>query len=234
MSRKRINVAIDGYSSTGKSTLARALAARLGYRYIDTGAMYRAVALHLLRRGYGQADLEAVDWSALLAELQLEFRLEPDKQGAAMYLNGERVEEEIRQRKEVLNLVSHVAAKSAVRQFLVEQQRAMSHSGGVVMDGRDIGTVVLPQAELKIFMTAEPDIRVQRRYEELRQKGAQPVWEEVRANLHERDHVDSTRADSPLRQADDAVLLDNSRLSPEEQLDITHRWAREKIDATTC
>lgn len=230
---KKINIAIDGYSSTGKSTLARELAAKLKYRYIDTGAMYRAVALYLRREGFGLAQLDQVHWTDLLGDLKLEFQLELGSDRAAMYLNGENVEKEIRQRSDVLDLVSHVAAVSTVRQFLVEQQQEMSHAGGVVMDGRDIGTVVLPHAELKIFMTAEPDIRVQRRFEELRAKGDPKEWEAVKANLQERDHVDSHRADSPLRQAQDAILLDNSRLTPQEQLDITYGWAREKIDAST-
>jgi len=230
---KKINIAIDGYSSTGKSTLARELAAQLKYRYIDTGAMYRAVALYLRRKGIGQADLDQVFWTDLLADVKLAFKLEPGSDRAVMYLNGEKVEKEIRQRSDVLNLVSHVATVSEVRQFLVEQQRQMSHAGGVVMDGRDIGTVVLPQAELKIFMTAEPDIRVQRRFEELRAKGGQEDWEAAKANLQERDYVDSHRADSPLRQAEDAILLDNSRLTPQEQLEITCGWARERIDAAT-
>lgn len=226
----KINIAIDGYCSTGKSTLARALAAELGYRYIDTGAMYRGVTLHALRRGKPIQFTSAQEWEALLEDLELDFQFDSQKQGSVLLLNGMAVERELRQ-PEVAEAVSTVAAVSVVRQFLVRQQRLLGESKGVVMDGRDIGTVVLPQAELKIFMTADPEVRVQRRYEELQSKAIESSREAVRENLRNRDYQDSHRADSPLRQAEDARLLDNTHLDHREQLELVLNWAREQMAA---
>ncbi|NBC09153.1 MAG: (d)CMP kinase [Bacteroidetes bacterium] len=206
----KIIIAIDGHSSCGKSTLARSLAQRLGYTYIDSGAMYRAVTLYLLRHGISAAERERID--AVLPKLQLSFN---DKN--EMLLNGENVEHEIRQMK-VSNYVSEVAAVPEVRRAMVEQQQEMGRQRGIVMDGRDIGTVVFPDAELKIFLTASSQTRAQRRHEELRQKGYPSTIAEVEKNLAHRDHIDSTREDSPLKQAADAIIIDNTRLSREAQL----------------
>lgn len=226
----QINIAIDGYCSTGKSTLARALAAELGYRYIDTGAMYRGLTLHALRSGKTVQFTSVREWEDLLSGLELDFQFDSQKQDSVLLLNGAPVEHELRQ-PEVAEAVSTVAAVSAVRRFLVQQQRMLGESKGVVMDGRDIGTVVLPQAELKVFMTADPEVRVQRRYEELQSKSIESSREEVRENLRSRDYQDSHRADSPLRQAADARLLDNTHLDHSEQLDLVLGWARERIAA---
>ncbi len=201
-------IAIDGYSACGKSTLARAMARQLGYRFIDTGAMYRMVTLHFLREGIDIEDEGAV--AGALAGLKVDFV--PGSNEAL--LNEENVETEIRG-KAVSDFVSPVATVSAVRRWVVPQQRALGAAGGVVMDGRDIGTVVFPDADLKLFVTANMDVRTNRRLAELAAKGIPATRTEVAANLARRDHIDSTRADSPLRQADDAVVLDNSSLSLE-------------------
>ena len=224
---KKIIIAVDGFSSCGKSTLARALAAKLGYLYIDTGAMYRAVALYFLRNDVpyqvDERDDQAV--ADAIAHVKIEFRDTPN--GKATFLNGENVEDEIRQMF-VANHVSKVSTISAVRRFLVKQQQALGVDKGVVMDGRDIGTVVFPEAELKLFMTADPKIRAERRLLELRDKGMDMTFDEVIHNLTERDRIDSTRADSPLRQADDALVIDNSNLSPEEQLDLAYSYTMQR------
>ncbi|MCB0643310.1 MAG: (d)CMP kinase, partial [Phaeodactylibacter sp.] len=191
----------------------KALAKRLGYAYIDTGAMYRATTLHFLRNHIDLDDPAAVRQG--LDSLQIHF--EATAAGNQTYLNGENVEEEIR-KMYVSEAVSPVAALSAVRRDMVRQQQEMGNSKGVVLDGRDIGTVVFPDAELKIFLTADPMIRAQRRYDELKAKGQEPDFEAVLQNLQERDHIDSTRADSPLKKAEDAIEIDNSHLSQEQQL----------------
>ncbi|MEO0731993.1 MAG: (d)CMP kinase [Bacteroidota bacterium] len=201
-------IAIDGYSACGKSTLAKEMARRLGYRYIDTGAMYRMVTLHFQRKGIDLTDAGAV--AGALDGLAVDFR--PGSNRAL--LNGEDVEDEIRGLK-VSNFVSPVAAVPAVRRAIVPLQRAMGASGGVVMDGRDIGTVVFPDADLKLFVTADLETRTDRRLAELQAAGKSATRAQVAANLAERDHIDSTRADSPLRQAADAVVVDNSTLSLE-------------------
>ena len=198
---KKIVIAIDGFSSCGKSTFAKEIAARIGYVFIDTGAMYRAVTLYGLRHGAVQ---------------------DGD-------LNGENVEKRIRS-IEVSDLVSKVSGIAAVREQLVRQQQQLGRQKGIVMDGRDIGTVVFPDAELKIFMTADPAIRAQRRYKELEVKGEKVSLEEVERNLRERDHADQTRAVSPLRQAEDAVVLDNSHMTLPEQMD----WVMRRIEKITC
>lgn len=221
---RKITIAIDGYSSCGKSTLAKALAKKLGYAYVDSGAMYRAVTLFFLENGVNWDDPEAVR-SALE---QIEIHFENDGSGNRTYLNGRDVEEAIRQ-MEVSENVSPVAAIPAVRRALVHLQQALGHKKGIVMDGRDIGTVVFPGAELKIFLTADPEVRVMRRYLELKNKGLDIEMEKVRENLAERDRIDSTREDSPLRQAPDAWVLDNSKLDEAQQLAIALYWAQERI-----
>ncbi|MCB0557508.1 MAG: (d)CMP kinase [Lewinellaceae bacterium] len=207
----KIIIAIDGYSSCGKSTLAKGMASRLGYIYIDSGAMYRAVALFFLRHNIRLDNAEQVRQA--MDDITINFN--PDNRAI---LNGEDVENEIRQ-MEVSNHVSPVSALPVVRRALVRQQQAMGQRKGIVMDGRDIGTVVFPHAELKIFLTADPEKRVQRRFEELKAKGMDSSLEEVRHNLSQRDHIDSSREDSPLRQAADAIVIDNTHMNRDEQLE---------------
>lgn len=214
---KKITIAIDGFSSTGKSTLAKQLAKELEYVYVDTGAMYRAVAYFAMQNQFIGADF--FDKKALvdaLSKIQLEFKFNADLGFAEMYLNGENVEKQIRT-IEVSNFVSQVAAVSEVRSKLVEQQQEMGKNKAIVMDGRDIGTVVFPDAELKIFMTASAETRAQRRFDELQQKGDNVSYEEVLKNVVDRDHMDTHREDSPLVIAEDAIEIDNSYLNKEEQ-----------------
>ncbi|RCW39332.1 (d)CMP kinase [Marinilabilia salmonicolor] len=212
-------IAIDGHSSCGKSTVAKDLARLLKIAYIDTGAMYRAVTLYALRKNLivnGKIDEDGLKSS--LDDIDIRFRTNLNKGTNDTWLNGENVEAEIRN-LEVSNNVSPISALGFVRKRLVELQQLMGEKGGVVLDGRDIGTVVFPNADLKIFMTAAPEIRAQRRFDEMKAKGQNPSFEEVLKNVEERDLMDSTRKESPLRQAEDAVVLDNSQLSPQEQLD---------------
>lgn len=223
---KRIIIAIDGYSSCGKSTLAKAMAANLGYTYIDSGAMYRAVTLYFLRHGVDYRVPEAVERG--LAAIKIHF--EQREKENYTFLNGVEVEKEIRS-MEVSNLVSQVAALPIVRRAMVKQQRTLGKDKGIVMDGRDIGTAVFPQAALKIFLTASVEERTKRRFLELQRKGEKTALEEVGANLQMRDRIDSTRADSPLRKASDAIVIDNTRLSPEKQLQIALELARERMKA---
>lgn len=214
---KNITIAIDGYSSTGKSTLAKQLAKHLGYVYVDTGAMYRAVTFFSMELGYISNDY--FDKETLingLESIKLHFEFNKELGFAEMYLNDVNVEKEIRT-IEVSNFVSKVAEVSEVRTKLVEQQQAMGKNKGIVMDGRDIGTVVFPNAELKIFMTASPETRAQRRFDELQAKGDVVSYEEVLKNVQERDYIDTHRDDSPLVIADDAIEIDNSYLTREEQ-----------------
>jgi len=211
-----IIIAIDGYSSCGKSTLAIQLAERLSYKYVDTGAMYRALTLYLLKN---QIDIHHPDMVAeALSNIQISFGLNEITQKQYTILNGENVEDEIRINPRVASAVSVVSAQSEVRKFLVNQQQAFGATKGIVMDGRDIGTVVFPNAELKLFITAEPMIRAQRRLDELQEKGQFTTLEEVLANLQKRDLMDTTRADSPLLKAADAIEIDNSYLSRQDQL----------------
>lgn len=212
---RKINIAIDGHSACGKSTTAKAVAKELGYIYIDTGAMYRAVTHYFMTAKIAVSDGEAV--AKALENIHIEFR----KVNAQVhtFLNGEDVEAIIR-RPEVAEQVSTVSAVSAVRRAMVAQQQAMGKSKGVVMDGRDIGTVVFPDAELKIFMTADPDIRAQRRLEELQQKGITQDIQTVKANLLHRDELDSNREDSPLRMAEDSIVIDTSDITPEQQVQV--------------
>jgi cytidylate kinase len=211
---KKINIAIDGHSACGKSTTAKLVAKALGYIYIDTGAMYRAVTVYFLRHQVDLTDGDAV--AEALKQINIRFNYSSADGSLHTILNDEDVEQEIR-KPEIANMVSKVSTISQVRRFLVAQQQQMGVEKGVVMDGRDIGTVVFPDAELKIFMTASPDIRTQRRLEELKTKGLVQDFEQVKSNLLERDYLDSTREDSPLKQADDAIVIDTSYLTIEEQ-----------------
>ncbi|MCM1452503.1 MAG: (d)CMP kinase [Clostridium sp.] len=213
----KIIIAIDGYSSSGKSTMAKRLSSRIGYRYIDTGAMYRAVTLYAMRNSLidadDNADLERLEKS--LPEIKIDFAPQADGSQRTL-LNGEDVEDEIR-RIQVSNHVSTIAAIPFVRHALVKAQKAMGAEKGIVMDGRDIGTTVFPDAELKIFVNASAQTRAQRRFAEMIEKGGNPTFEEVLANVVHRDHIDETRQESPLRRADDAIALDNSHMTVAEQ-----------------
>lgn len=226
MNSKKIIIAIDGFSSCGKSTLAKALANHLQYVFIDTGAMYRAIALFFLRENVNFNNLQEVNSS--LKKMNLQFKYNPNSLQSDMYLNDENVEMEIREMR-VSNKVSEVAAISEVRDFAVAQQKEMGKYKGIVMDGRDIGTVVFPNAELKIFVTADADIRIQRRFLELGAKNAHITKEEISENLQHRDLLDSTRAISPLKQADDALVLDNTKIGKQAQLELALNWAHERI-----
>lgn len=221
---KKIIIAIDGYSSCGKSTLAKALAKKLHYVYGDSGAMYRAVTLYFLENGVDWNDPAAVE--SALAHIEIHFE-RVDGQNHT-FLNGRDVERDIREMR-VSEAVSPVSTISTVRRAMVRQQQAMGRRRGIVMDGRDIGTVVFPDAELKIFLTADPDVRTSRRHLELAAKGIDAEWDDIRHNLLERDRIDSTRADSPLTRAEDAVILDNTLLSEEQQLEKTLLMAQAKI-----
>jgi len=211
---KKITIAVDGHSSCGKSTLAKDLAKALDYLYIDSGAMYRAVTLFFIQNEVVFNDPVAVE--SALAEIEIHFK--SNEKGLRTFLNGKEVEEEIRSMV-VSKQVSEASTISAVRKKMVEQQRKLGKAKGIVMDGRDIGTVVFPDAELKIFLTASPEIRAKRRYDELKQKGIETPFEEVLENIKHRDHIDSTRDDSPLKKASDAKIIDNSHLSRSEQLE---------------
>lgn len=227
--KHKIIIAVDGFSSCGKSTFAKAIAARLGYIFIDTGAMYRAVTLYAQEHGAirsGIVDEEAV--CRLLDQIAITFRFNPSRGASDIYVNGDLVEGKIRT-IEVSNCVSQVSAIPAVRQKLVAMQQEMGRRRGVVMDGRDIGTVVFPDAELKLFMTADPAVRARRRYDELTAKGQQVSLEEIERNVRERDKADMSRAISPLRQAEDAIVLDNSRMTVDEQME----WFVRLFDETT-
>ncbi|MBR5476391.1 MAG: (d)CMP kinase [Bacteroidaceae bacterium] len=214
---KRIIIAVDGFSSCGKSTMAKALARSIGYLYFDSGAMYRAVALYCLNNGLIKK--EEVDTESLksrMNEIKITFAADPETKNSVTLLNGENVEKEIRSLR-VSRIVSKVAAIDFVRTDMIEQQREMGKVKGIVMDGRDIGTTVFPDAEMKIFVTASAEVRAQRRYDELTARGDNPDYKEILENVLERDHIDQTREVSPLRKADDAILLDNSNMTLEEQ-----------------
>jgi len=226
---KKITIAIDGHSSTGKSTLAKQLAKALDYIYVDSGAMYRAVTLYALEQGF--ISDEKFDPNALISNIEnvnIEFKKEGNNP-TVLYLNNKEVSSKIRG-MEVSNLVSKVAALPQVRQCLVKEQRKMGQNKGIVMDGRDIGTVVFPEAELKIFMTASAQTRTQRRFDELTAKGEQVDFDEVYENITSRDYKDSTRADSPLTQARDARVLDNTNLTQSQQYTIVMDWIKDLID----
>ena len=221
---KQIIVAIDGYSSCGKSTIAKQLAMRAGYKYVDTGAMYRAVALYLK-----QHNLLIADAPNVLENIHINFVVTPS--GQHTYLNGNDVEAQIRT-LEIGNLASQVSTIAQVRRFLVAEQQAMGHSKGIVMDGRDIGTVVFPEAELKLFLTAGVRVRAQRRFVELQQKGEKPVFEDVLKDVEERDYRDTHREQSPLRQADDAIVIDNSELTIKQQSELVWKIFTDKAGGT--
>ena len=228
---KKIIIAIDGFSSTGKSTVAKQLARQLGYVYVDTGAMYRAVALFAGRNGFINAtDFDAEALVNSLPKISLKFVFNRELGFAEMYLNGENVETEIRQ-MEVSGYVSRVASVPQVRQVLVAQQQEMGKEKGIVMDGRDIGTVVFPKAELKIFMTASAEVRAERRFQELKGRNEAVTYEEVLANVEERDTLDTTREDSPLVKAEDAIEIDNSYLTKEDQFRVLQELFEEAINA---
>ena len=226
----KITIAIDGYSSTGKSTLARQLAKALGYVYIDTGAMYRAVTLFALRNdlvGNGKENVNAI--VKLLPAIDLRFNFNPETGNSDIYLNGENVEKQIRS-LQVSGYVSKIATIEEVRYKLVELQRKMGKVKGIVMDGRDIGTVVFPDAELKFFMTASPDIRASRRYKELLERGEKVTYTEVLRNVQDRDYIDTHREFSPLTKADDAIEFDNGDMGLKEQFERIYSYAQRVIE----
>lgn len=227
---KKIVIAIDGYSSCGKSTMAKDLAREVGYIYVDTGAMYRAVTLFAMRNGVFDAEgnIDEARLKALLPDVKLTFKLNSETKLPEVCLNGECVERDIRT-LEVSQHVSPIAALPFVREKLVEQQQAMGKEKGIVMDGRDIGTVVFPDAELKIFVTASAEIRAQRRFKELEAKGMPANFDEILQNVEQRDYIDTHRETSPLRQADDALVLDNSHLTIADQ----KVWLMEKFNERT-
>ena len=222
---KKITIAIDGHSSCGKSTMAKDLARKIGYVYVDTGAMYRAVTLYALRNNLFDADggIKEDELKSRMGDISISFRLNTATGRPDTYLNGENVEQDIRT-MQVSNRVSPIAALPFVRQALVAQQQAMGKEKGVVMDGRDIGTTVFPDAELKVFVTASAEVRAQRRYDELKAKGTEADYNDILKNVQERDYIDSHRPTSPLRKADDAIELDNSNMTVDEQND----WLMEK------
>ena len=226
---KKIIIAIDGFSSCGKSTMAKALARNIGYLYFDSGAMYRAVALYCMQNGLingTEIDIETL--RGRMAEIQITFEADPETKNSLTFLNGVNVEHEIRS-LEVSRLVSQVAALDFVREEMVDRQREMGKTKGIVMDGRDIGTTVFPGAEMKIFVTASAEVRAQRRYDELTARGDNANFQEILDNVLQRDHIDQTREVSPLKQADDALLLDNSHMTREEQMN----WLIDKFNSLT-
>ena len=226
---KKITIAIDGFSSCGKSTMAKDLAREVGYIYIDSGAMYRAVTLYCLENNLFTTDgIDTARLETLMSDIRISFQLNPETGRPMTYLNGVNVEDRIRT-MEVSTRVSPVAALPFVREALVKLQQEMGKEKGIVMDGRDIGTAVFPDAELKIFVTASAEIRAQRRYDELKAKGEDASFEEILTNVKERDYIDQNREVSPLRKADDALLLDNSNLTIEEQ----KQWLKERFEEAT-
>lgn len=224
----KINIAIDGHSSCGKSTIAKALAKKLGYTYIDTGAMYRGVTLYTLRHGlWNEEEPDAQMIQKHLSRIELDFL--SSSKGQHLLLNGEDVESDIRGMK-VSNHVSPIAALPEVRKYLVRQQQKLAEDKGVVMDGRDIGTVVIPDAELKVFVTARAEIRAQRRYKELMAKGEDVTYDEVLKNIESRDMIDSSRKVSPLKMATDALLLDNSEMTIDEQQRVVEKMVEDALN----
>ncbi len=231
MQTKKLIIAVDGHSSCGKSTLAKDTAKYFNYNYIDTGAMYRAVTLYVIENNLlknGKIDEDALKKAFENGKIKIDFKYNPELKKSETYLNGKNVENKIRG-IEVSNLVSPVAVIPFVRKELVELQRAMGKEGGIVMDGRDIGTNVFPDADLKIFLTADAEVRAKRRYDELKAKGEDVSFEEILKNVKERDYIDSHRDTNPLRQAEDAVLINNSNISIEEQAKIVIELAEKKL-----
>lgn len=225
MTMKKITIAIDGHSSCGKSTMAKDLARKLGYVYIDTGAMYRAVTLFSIQHGlFTEEGIDTEVLCGMMDQINITFQFNPETGRPDTYLNGERVEDRIRT-MEVSNKVSPIAALDFVRHAMVAQQQEMGKGGGIVMDGRDIGTTVFPHAELKIFVTASAEVRAQRRFDELTAKGEPCNYDEILFNVQERDRIDSTREVSPLRKADDAIVLDNSNMTIPEQAE----WLMDQV-----
>lgn len=230
MKKRKIIIAIDGFSSTGKSTIAKELANKLGYLYVDTGAMYRAVTLYAMQQDFvGKGYINKEKLIENLQNIDLKFEYNQKLKFSEMYLNGKNVEKEIRS-IEVSKLVSMVSAVPEVRKKLVEQQHKMGAEKGLVMDGRDIGTVVFPDAELKLFMTASPEKRAYRRYKELLDRGHEVTFEEILHNVEQRDHLDSTRKDSPLKKAPDAIEFDNSNMGLKEQFERIYHMALMRIE----
>lgn len=225
---KKITIAIDGHSSCGKSTMAKDLAREVGYVYVDTGAMYRSVTLFALRNGlFTDDDINEKELRRRMPEIQISFKFNPETGRPDTYLNGELVEKDIRT-MEVSNKVSPIAALGFVREAMVAQQQQMGKDKGVVMDGRDIGTTVFPDAELKVFVTASAEVRAQRRYDELKAKGMDADFDDILKNVQERDYIDSHREVSPLRKADDAIELDNSHMTIPEQ----KQWLLDRFNET--
>lgn len=224
---KPIIIAIDGYSSCGKSTIAKELSKILLYKYVDTGAMYRAVTLYFIQNNVDFKNIDEVN--SALTKINITFKIDVQTQIQETFLNNENIEEEIRVNPGVVGFVSDVSSISAVRKFLVKQQQQFGNEKAIIMDGRDIGTVVFPEAELKLFITADPNIRAQRRYDELKSKGKGTTFEEVLANLTKRDYIDSHRVDSPLMKANDAIEIDNSNINHQEQLELILKLVNEKI-----
>ncbi len=226
---KKIIIAIDGVSSCGKSTMAKALARNIGYLYFDSGAMYRAVALYCMQNGLindTKIDIETL--RGKMTDIQITFKADPETKNSLTFLTGVNVEHEIRS-LEVSRLVSQIAALDFVREEMVNRQRQMGEAKGIVMDGRDIGTTVFPNAEMKVFVTASAEVRAQRRYDELTARGDNANFQEILENVLQRDHIDQTREISPLKQADDALLLDNSNMTREEQMN----WLIDKFNSLT-
>ena len=226
---KKIIIAIDGFSSCGKSTMAKALARNIGYLYFDSGAMYRAVALYCMQNGLiNDAKIDIDTLRGRMQDIAITFEADPETKNSLTFLNGVNVEHEIRS-LEVSRLVSQVAALDFVREEMVNRQRQMGEAKGIVMDGRDIGTTVFPNAEMKVFVTASAEVRAQRRYDELTARGDNANFQDILENVLQRDHIDQTREVSPLQQADDALLLDNSNMTREEQMN----WLIEKFNSLT-
>ena len=229
MAKDKITIAIDGYSSCGKSTLAKQLASKLNYTYVDSGAMYRAITLFAINHGLASKESVRVEGLiSVLDSVDVTLKYDSEAEKVTTYLNGQNVEEEIRS-MQVSEVVSFVSVIKEVRAKLRSLQQKLGERGGVVMDGRDIGTAVFPNAELKIFMTASPDVRAQRRYDELKAKGKEVSLEEVRNNLVSRDREDTTRKENPLIQAEDAIVLDNSNLTPNQQMELALGWVKQKL-----
>ncbi len=229
---KKLIIAVDGHSSCGKSTLAKDIAKHFNYKYIDTGAMYRAVTLYVIENNLYEGkkiDEDALKYDLNAGKINIDFRYNPKLKKSETYLNGKNVEKEIRGIK-VSDLVSPVAVIPFIREYLVAQQRDMGKEGGLVMDGRDIGTNVFPNADLKIFLTADAEVRAKRRYDELKSKGENVSLNEIIKNIKERDYIDSNRKTNPLIQAEDAVLIDNTNLTMQKQADIAIKLAEEKLN----